>query len=117
MNEDSSTTSWTSEGNIEDVLKSYEDFPSWCKEIFKLSPSIGLWQLRDIDPLPTWVKGRALIIGDAAHAMLPLQGQGASQTFEDCEALAAVFEGVKSKPSAGDVNERLQVSRSQSVPA
>jgi hypothetical protein len=34
-----------------------------------LAKEPGLWQLRDQDPLPTWVKGRAIIIGDAAHAM------------------------------------------------
>jgi len=50
-----------------------------------------LWQLRDIEPLQTWVKGRTILIGDAAHAMLPLQGQGASQGFEDAEALQALF--------------------------
>lgn len=33
--------------------------------------SPGLWQLRDQEPLKDWVKGRCIIIGDAAHAMLP----------------------------------------------
>ena len=47
------------------------------------APEIGLWQLRDIDPLERWTSGRTILVGDAAHAMLPLQGQGASQTFED----------------------------------
>jgi 2-polyprenyl-6-methoxyphenol hydroxylase-like FAD-dependent oxidoreductase len=35
------------------------------------------------DPLDAWVKGKLILIGDAAHAMLPTQGQGASQSFED----------------------------------
>lgn len=47
------------------------------------APEIGLWQLRDIDPLEQWTTGHTILVGDAAHAMLPLQGQGASQTFED----------------------------------
>jgi 2-polyprenyl-6-methoxyphenol hydroxylase-like FAD-dependent oxidoreductase len=29
---------------------------------------IGIWQLRDLTPLPRWTKGRTLLIGDAAHA-------------------------------------------------
>lgn len=30
-----------------------------------------LWQLRDQPPLETWTNGKAIIVGDAAHAMLP----------------------------------------------
>lgn len=108
MHEDSSQTSWTSEGSLDEVLKSYHDFPEWTKEIFRRAPGIGLWQLRDIEPLPTWVKGKTILIGDAAHAMLPLQGQGASQTFEDAEALQAIFADVHSQPSSEDVRNRLK---------
>lgn len=31
--------------------------------------------------------GRALLIGDAAHAIVPFHGQGVNAAFEDCEAL------------------------------
>ena len=68
---------------------------------------MALWQLRDIDPLTTWTKGRAIIIGDAAHAMLPTQGQGASQSIEDAEALQAFLSTIDSKSSADDVHEQL----------
>ena len=33
--------------------------------------------------LPTYVHGRVLVIGDAAHAMLPTMGQGANTSLED----------------------------------
>ncbi|KAG1318617.1 hypothetical protein G6F63_015138 [Rhizopus arrhizus] len=32
--------------------------------------------------------GRAVLIGDAAHAMVPFHGQGMNCAFEDCVALA-----------------------------
>ncbi len=62
------------------------------------------------EPLPTWVKGRTILIGDAAHSMLPLQGQGASQSFEDAEALGAFFADVPSDTgvSAAEINAKLQ---------
>lgn len=68
MNEQAST-SWTAEGSLEDLLKSFEDFPPWIKDTFKYDlvapidrdkiligslplsracPDISLWQLRDM---------------------------------------------------------------------
>lgn len=40
-------------------------------DLNRKAPSCGVWQLYLQDPLKTWVKGRAILIGDAAHAMLP----------------------------------------------
>jgi kynurenine 3-monooxygenase len=37
---------------------------------------------------PWQFKGKALIIGDAAHALVPFYGQGANCAFEDCSVLA-----------------------------
>lgn len=37
---------------------------------------------------PLWVDGRIALLGDAAHAMLPYQAQGASQAMEDAAVLA-----------------------------
>ncbi|PWY65408.1 FAD/NAD(P)-binding domain-containing protein [Aspergillus eucalypticola CBS 122712] len=93
MNEDSGQ-SWVSEGSLVKMLETFAEFPDWVTSIFKHSPDIGLWQLRDMDPLKTWIRGRVILIGDAAHPMLPTQGQGASQAIEDAEALGAFFEDV-----------------------
>lgn len=49
---------------------------------------VGVWQLRDAPPLKTWLRGRTILIGDAAHPMLPHQGAGAMCAIEDAEALA-----------------------------
>ena len=63
------------------------------------------------DSLKTWHRGRVILIGDAAHAMLPTQGQGASQAIEDAEALGAFFEGISDPPSADDgLSKILEVS-------
>lgn len=100
--------SWTSSATLKEIMQEFESFPSWTKAPFKHSQDIGLWQLRDNDPLETWQKGRAVLIGDAAHAMLPTQGQGASQAVEDAEALGYVFADIDSQSCAKDVSTRLQ---------
>ena len=42
-------------------------------------------------PLITFVRGRTVLLGDAAHAMLPNLGQGAGQGIEDAVTLAVLF--------------------------
>ena len=46
------------------------------------------WALFDRDPLPQWHDGHVVLIGDAAHPMLPSMAQGAVQSLEDGYHLA-----------------------------
>lgn len=109
MNEDpDSKQSWVAKGDLDKMLETFAEFPAWAKAPFALAKDIGLWQLRDIDPLKKWSRGRTVLIGDAAHAMLPTQGQGASQTVEDAEALGAFFEHMEDTPSAEEIERVLQ---------
>ena len=41
--------------------------------------------------LPTWERGGCVLIGDAAHALQPSSGQGASMALEDAEVLARLL--------------------------
>lgn len=49
------------------------------------------WGLFAVEPLKRWSRGRVVVIGDAAHAMLPHHGQGANQAIEDAVVLAAAL--------------------------
>jgi salicylate hydroxylase len=109
MNEDSDEAqSWVTKGHPDKMLETFKDFPSWTKDVLRNAESIGLWQLRDLDPLETWLSGRVILIGDAAHAMLPTQGQGASQAIEDAEALGTLFGHIIEKPSKDEVSSILE---------
>ncbi|MTD53035.1 FAD-dependent monooxygenase [Amycolatopsis pithecellobii] len=46
------------------------------------------WPLYDREPLGSFVRGRAVLLGDAAHPMLQVLGQGACQALEDAVVLA-----------------------------
>lgn len=45
-------------------------------------------EIHDVDPLPTLVRGRVALLGDAAHATAPDVGQGGCQALEDALVLA-----------------------------
>ncbi|KAF3039906.1 hypothetical protein E8E12_005699 [Didymella heteroderae] len=108
MNEDpDSAQSWVTKGDSQKMLDTFKDFPGWTQDVLRNAESIGLWQLRDIDPLEKWHSERTILIGDAAHAMLPTQGQGASQTIEDAEALGTLFDHVSERPSRDEVSSIL----------
>ena len=49
------------------------------------------WGLFVGRPLQRWSRGRVVLLGDAAHAMLPHHGQGANTTIEDAVTLAELL--------------------------
>jgi salicylate hydroxylase len=51
----------------------------------------NFWALVDLPRLPRWSRGRVVILGDAAHAPLPHQGQGAGQAIEDAYAIGSLL--------------------------
>ncbi|GAA5869814.1 hypothetical protein JCM8547_005850 [Rhodosporidiobolus lusitaniae] len=102
-----SQEAWSQAGKTDELLASFSEFCDDAKDILKLVSSCALWQLREQDPLPTWTKGRVILIGDSAHAMLPHQGQGGGSAIEDAEAVAAVL---PPGTSAASVPERLKLA-------
>jgi 2-polyprenyl-6-methoxyphenol hydroxylase-like FAD-dependent oxidoreductase len=52
-------------------------------------------------PLPAFHRGRAVLLGDAAHPMTPNLGQGACQALEDAAVLARLATGTEPDAVAG----------------
>ncbi|KAI1120266.1 kynurenine 3-monooxygenase [Nemania abortiva] len=59
--------------------------------------SLNMWVFYSIPRLESWTseKRRVAILGDAAHAIPPTTGQGASQAFEDVTSLALLLSTLK----------------------
>jgi salicylate hydroxylase len=71
-----------------------EKFAGWNRVVLELLNGVDAleqWALFVVEPLATWFKGPAVLIGDAAHGMLPHYGQGANSSIEDAVVLADIL--------------------------
>lgn len=96
------------------LLKDY--FAGWCPSVQKLIDSIdpqrtNRVEIHDIEPFNTWVKGRCVLLGDAAHSTTPDIGQGGCQAMED--AIYLVRSLAINTNSLADALNRYQRVRSE----
>lgn len=83
--------SWTATGAREQALKDFKGWSPVIREILKKAKVLNRWALYDRDPLPRWSDGRAVLLGDACHPMLPFLAQGAVMAIEDAYVLACLI--------------------------
>ncbi|KAI1033869.1 hypothetical protein LB503_011078 [Fusarium chuoi] len=101
-----SESSWLAGGRVEDLLDVYKDFGPELIEMCRIGEDLKLWSLATRDPPTKFYKGRTVLLGDAAHPMLPHQGQGGAQSFEDAAALGVLF---PADTTLDDVPQRLEL--------
>jgi salicylate hydroxylase len=84
--------------------RSRERYAGWHESLLRLFAAADTWYkwaLYDRDPIPQWTRGRATILGDAAHPMLPYLGQGACQAIEDGVVLVTALSAEAADPLTG----------------
>ena len=70
--------SWTAIGEKKDVFTAFEGFEEKVQKLIRLmDEKPSKWLINDRKPLDQWVYlgGKAVLLGDAAHAMTPHQGE------------------------------------------
>lgn len=96
------------------------DFAGWHPDVTGLMGQAGAlikWGLFDRAPLPAWRRGRATLLGDAAHAMLPFLGMGAAMAIEDGMILGRAMDAETSVPTGFDRYEAARRPRTAMVHA
>jgi salicylate hydroxylase len=109
---------WNEPGDVEEMRNHYKSFEPVVRRLLTKVDSVLKWVLADLPILPRWVNGRIVLIGDAAHAMLPYLAQGAAQAIEDGATLAAVLDEcqtVEDIPAALKVYEKRRKRRCEVI--
>ncbi len=105
--------SWNAKASREDLAAMFAGWTDYVGEVIAQVPEDELfrWGLFIREPLPRWVKGRAALLGDAAHPMLPYMGQGASSAIEDAAIIGRSFAAADDPLSALSLYEQTRVER------
>lgn len=97
---------WNYEASVEELLAPYPDLDEKVLAHLRNSEDIRPWRLWVHEPYEYWAKGKACIMGDAAHPMMPDQSQGACMAIEDAACLGIVFGQMHFR---GDVEQTLKL--------
>ncbi|KAH9209788.1 hypothetical protein DL95DRAFT_449175 [Leptodontidium sp. 2 PMI_412] len=106
--------SWLQTVNRETMLADFDDWGEPLKNLLSRIERPERWALYDHLPAPTYVKGRVALLGDAAHATTPHQGQGAGMGFEDSFILSSILGQMLNETDSDQVNIKKKKSGSQS---
>lgn len=107
--------SWNTQATKEEVIEAYKDWNPRLHRLLDKTDHVFKWGLFDRDPMASWSKGNATILGDAAHPMLPYLSQGAAMAIEDGYVLAGTLTSEPDIASALRRYEELRKPRTSEV--
>ncbi|KAJ7915511.1 FAD/NAD-P-binding domain-containing protein [Mycena leptocephala] len=85
------TGPWVEPVPQQELLDKFEGWGHDVMAMLKHLNNPSKWSIHTLTPLETFVRGKIVLVGDAAHAMAPHLGSGVGQGFEDvfllCELL------------------------------
>jgi len=84
-------TSWIEESSTDELLSHFQEYTPALQNLLRAIDKPQRWALFEVPPLPSYVAGSIALVGDAAHAAVPHQGNGASQGIEDAHVLASLL--------------------------
>ncbi|WJH40249.1 FAD-dependent monooxygenase [Aliirhizobium terrae] len=111
---------WDAEASESQRRILIQQFRAWSPEVTKLLSTTGqptFWPLHQVTA-GRWHNGSDIVlIGDAAHAMMPFAAQGAAMAIEDAFVLALEVQKATSLPAALSNFETVRAARAAKVRA
>ncbi|KHL18561.1 salicylate hydroxylase [Mumia flava] len=107
--------SWTQPGRVAELRELYADFHPEARRLLSACDEVLKSALYVRDPLPSWTAGRATLLGDACHPMMPFMAQGAGQAIEDAVVLTRCVEAAEDPAEAFVPYERARRERTARI--
>jgi len=82
---------WDTSASAATVREKVRDYAPPLQTLIATANDWRCWSLYRMPPLERWSNGRATLLGDAAHPILPFLAQGAVLALEDAMMLAAAL--------------------------
>jgi salicylate hydroxylase len=80
---------WNQKGSAETLLAGFAHWTKDSQSLLERAEGWRSWSLYRLIHLRSWSAGRVVLLGDAAHPVLPYLAQGAALAVEDAVALAS----------------------------
>jgi salicylate hydroxylase len=96
--DDASGEDWDAPAEACDANEKVKSFAAPLRKLVESASRWRQWSLYRASPLPSWTNGRAALLGDAAHPMLPFLAQGAVMALEDAAVLASSVAAANGNP-------------------
>ncbi|KAH6656062.1 FAD binding domain-containing protein [Truncatella angustata] len=109
LDPDASQEDWHAPVDKSTMFKHFEGYHPTLLGTMNECTDLKGWPLLYRAPVTKWHRGNLTLTGDAAHPMLPLQGQAGCQAMEDAMALGLAFHGVR---RSSQIPERLKTYES-----
>ncbi|KAJ6529597.1 hypothetical protein B0H19DRAFT_1192891 [Mycena capillaripes] len=97
--------------SAERALRDFSEFHPSIQQLFTTATARDVVRIRDLDLLPKWHSGKAILIGDAAHAVTPHFGSGCNNAIEDAEALSYFLRDLESAAQISAALESFETIR------
>lgn len=109
--------SWSEKGEIGELKRAYKGWNRTIETLLQHADPNTLykWALHDRLPMKQWSKGRIVVLGDAAHPMLPFLAQGAAMAIEDGAVLANCIDNFDEVEEALKYFEKIRKPRTSYV--
>jgi 2-polyprenyl-6-methoxyphenol hydroxylase-like FAD-dependent oxidoreductase len=107
--------SWSTKGDLGEMRAAFADFHPDVRAVLAAAPEVHKWGIFERDPLPTWRRGRIVLLGDACHPMTPYMASGAAMALEDAAVLARCVDEVDDIADAFRLYEATRKPRASMV--